>query len=186
MILAWSLLLSLGSYGDTVFIFGKDYDIETTKEFVPPLHVMSEWPEELFLLRHLEKIEIHSKFITTIPDAITKFSNLKSLDIWGGEIDFVSPNIGDLRNLVELRLNLTNLDRLPLEFANLTRLKELHLCGEHTQFPGSLIGHHKNPEIIYLWSLIKRIGLSSLFLNSRQIAVRNFRAFFEGGPLSIK
>lgn len=73
----------------------------------------------------VEALDLSGKDLEELPGDISKFVNLKSLNLCSNEIEIVSPLIGKLKKLETLNLTRNPLRCLPVEVKGLTELKSL-------------------------------------------------------------
>ena len=67
--------------------------------------------------------------VSVLPDSLGNFINLKVLDISGNGLAYITPRIGDLRQLRSFVAKNNNLEDLPKEFSHLLSLEHLNLSG---------------------------------------------------------
>ncbi|KAG4097696.1 L domain-like protein [Neocallimastix lanati (nom. inval.)] len=118
-----------------------------------------EFPEIVFSLTNLKRLEIYNNKIKSIPDDISKLENLEYLGLSLNEITDVSPKIGELKHLKEIDLSFCKIKELPVEFGNIKTLEILNL---------------ENSDIYYRLSKVpKEIGnlsqLESLYMERNEI-----------------
>lgn len=93
------------------------------------------FPESMRKLKSLKSLYIGSSYsgggegnqFDSIPDWVFDLDSLQQLNLNHGQIELISPKIGQLRNLVMLNLEGNNISELPKEIAQLTQLEYLYL-----------------------------------------------------------
>lgn len=93
--------------------------------FPNDIHFSNNMPDALKITR----LNLAGNHISVLPDAITNFLNLKELDISANGLAYITPRIGDLRQLKTFVAKNNNLEDLPKEFARLLSLENLNLSG---------------------------------------------------------
>lgn len=95
-------------------------------------------------------LSLEGKKLTQIPDSVFNITNLRSLRLYGNELDSISYRIGDLIHLEELYLGKNNLTFLPDEIGNLTNLKILSVQYNELEKLPSTIGNLQHLEQLIL------------------------------------
>jgi len=73
------------------------------------------------------KINLKDITVKNLPEQITRFSNLNSLDIFRTELEYLPDNFKNLANLDTLYFTHSNLKEIPSDIGKLTKLTYLHL-----------------------------------------------------------
>jgi len=76
---------------------------------------------------NLEKLDLSSKGISNLPEAISLFENLKILDLRNNNLEKLPNNLAKLSNLKELYIGANSLTYLPKNLEALTKLVKLNL-----------------------------------------------------------
>jgi Leucine-rich repeat (LRR) protein len=118
---------------------------------------LTEWPQEITLLKHLQKLHLRRNQITEVPHGIGELAELRELSLAGNpvgrlpeefwnltklsslwldatELAMLPPNIGVMRKLTKLALWGNKLKTLPREIGDLTTLRELYLGENQLSF----------------------------------------------------
>ena len=85
-------------------------------------------PDWLGSLTQLDKLIISSNHLTTLPDTIGQLGKLRLLDLSSNQLRSLPDSIGQLRDLKWLSLSHNKLTRLPESMSNLTNLSNLYLA----------------------------------------------------------
>jgi Leucine-rich repeat (LRR) protein len=88
-------------------------------------NALTQFPEDILLLRRLESLEINANLITAVPASITQLSSLRVLHMQHNHIQQLPPEIGGLAKLTSLYVHGNRLKELPLELSLCTVLQEL-------------------------------------------------------------
>ena len=100
---------------------------------------------EIELIKKTGVCDLPGRRLTVLPPEITQLTNLRELRLDGSRLTALPPEIGQLTNLQTLRLDGSRLTALPPEIAQLTNLQTLALDGNRlTALP---------PEIVQLTNL---------------------------------
>jgi len=114
-------------------------DSKTVKaiEFEKLLDSLEKWVDENSLndivptnkegFENLEKLDLSSKDLTEIPEAIILFKNLISLDLRNNSLEELPSSLGQLNNLKELYVGANSLTYLPKSLKELSKLEYLNL-----------------------------------------------------------
>src|SRR6266849_5033220 len=84
-------------------------------------------PEELGQLSNLQHLDLHKNQLTQIPAELGQLSNLQHLDLYENQITQIPAEMGQLTNLQNLDLSSNQLTQIPPELGQLTNLQNLHL-----------------------------------------------------------
>jgi Leucine-rich repeat (LRR) protein len=88
---------------------------------------LSELPEEVFELTHLDELIVIDNLLTSLPPEIRLLGSLTRICMFYNEISTLPAEIGELKNLTHLDLSCNKLEVLPAELKNLSQLKYLDL-----------------------------------------------------------
>ncbi len=95
-------------------------------------------PIEVFELEQLRSLKLTNNNIATIPPDITRLTHLQFLDLWGNRFQEFPHVLGNLQNLVILRLSLSSLDCVPQWLAEIKELSLDLSSNQLTELPESL------------------------------------------------
>src|SRR5258708_1805389 len=96
-------------------------------------------PEELGQLSNLQHLDLHKNQLTHIPAELGQLSNLQHLDLYENQLTQIPPELGQLTSLQNLDLSSNQLTQIPPELGQLTNLQNLHLHkNQLTQIPPEL------------------------------------------------
>ncbi|NOR86863.1 MAG: hypothetical protein GQ527_04580 [Bacteroidales bacterium] len=84
-------------------------------------------PDSVFLFRNLKRLSIKANMITEIPDEIGALSHLEYFEARDNEIASISPEIAKLQKLNTFKLYHNKLDSLPLELLQLSSLENFDI-----------------------------------------------------------
>jgi len=73
------------------------------------------------------KLDLYFQELTSLPDEVGQFVNLKVLELSGNSLTSLPETFGQLEKLEWLSLKGNDISKLPESFKNLTNLKELSL-----------------------------------------------------------
>ncbi len=129
---------------------------------------LKEFPEQLFLFKNLEEIDLASNQLTVIPERLNEFKNLKELYLnknkltsFGPEIiacqqlrvlhihdnplQTISPEIGKMKTLLEINLGQIAAGcAIPAELWTLTNLEEIKITNANlTEIPAGIANFHQ-------------------------------------------
>lgn len=102
-------------------------------------------PDSVYVLR------IRRKRLTQFPEEIFTFRNLNKLDLSRNKIELIPRDIGGLSNLTELNLSKNKLGALPPDIGKLKNLKRLIVFQNEIAFIPSEIGEVERLEFLDLW-----------------------------------
>lgn len=98
------------------------------------------FPEEITMLRALEKLNLCWNSLEFIPESISSLTSLKFLELIGNNLGTLPNIFGDLTSLLELDLSFNKLKIIPNSLGNLTSLEYLNLIhNDIIDIPKSLI-----------------------------------------------
>lgn len=117
---------------------------------------LTELPENIGELLHLEAIWLHDNELTKLPKSIGKLLNLKNLELHDNKLTELPDNLGNLMNLEKINLNNNKLKRLPESIGNLKNLRILWI-------------NHNNIDILPLSFKKLRLELFSIGDNKLEI-----------------
>jgi hypothetical protein len=89
---------------------------------------LTEFPNEIFTIRRVTKLNLSHNKIKIIPKEIAKLTHLETLDLSGNEIRHLYAKLFELPNLKILILNNNKIVNIPKQIANLQKLKILNLA----------------------------------------------------------
>ncbi len=96
-------------------------------------------PEELGQLSNLQHLDLHKNQLTHIPAELGQLSNLQHLDLHKNQLTHIPAELGQLSNLQHLDLYENQLTQIPPELGQLTSLQNLDLSSNQlTQIPPEL------------------------------------------------
>ncbi len=78
-------------------------------------------------ISHVTKLDLSFNQLESIPDSISKLTNLQDLNLESNQFRFLPESIGSLTNLKNLNLSFNNLTFLPESIGSLTNLHTLNL-----------------------------------------------------------
>ncbi|KOB73681.1 Leucine-rich repeat and death domain-containing protein, partial [Operophtera brumata] len=91
-------------------------------------NLISQLPNDIGMLIHLESLYISGNDITELPKDISNLKCLKCLDVSGNRLKRIPNEIGGVKNLKFLILDENELSELPLRIAELRCLRYLSVC----------------------------------------------------------
>jgi len=95
--------------------------------------------EELAQLTNLQRLDLHKNHLTHIPPELAQLTNLQHLDLHTNQLTHIPPELAQLTNLQYLDLYENQLTQIPPELGQLTNLQNLDLSGNQlTQIPPEL------------------------------------------------
>jgi len=90
---------------------------------------LTEIPEEVLKLHHLEKLILTNNKLTAIPESIGQFTSLKVLDVSNNQITSIPSEISECDQLEVLDASSNHLDSLPTSLHRLRNLTSVSLTG---------------------------------------------------------
>lgn len=87
-----------------------------------------EFPNEVFLFKNLENLDLSMNPIESIPEGIAQLEKLKILVISNGSLKFISPEISRLEHLKNLTLINNNIESFPTSVCE-SKLDLINLSG---------------------------------------------------------
>ncbi|MEM7538220.1 MAG: COR domain-containing protein [Chloroflexota bacterium] len=90
---------------------------------------LTDIPDEVFKLNHLEQLYLSSNRLSTLSDSISQLHNLRELSLSSNQLSTLPDSISQLHNLRELYLSFNQLSTLPNSFYQLHNLFHLDLMG---------------------------------------------------------
>jgi hypothetical protein len=115
----------------------------------------------------IKTLDLSRNKITTIPDSISRLTNLEGLFLDGNNIENVPESIGHLSKLVRLNLALNKIKALPESIGNLKNLEDFYV--EYNQ-------------LRILPSSMKNLKLEKIFLNCDPLRCNPILLLFFGTP----
>jgi Leucine-rich repeat (LRR) protein len=109
---------------------------------------LTELPDELFELTHLDELIIMDNLLESIPLELTKLRSLTRLCLFYNEISAIPPEIGDLTNLTHLDVSCNKLETLPNEIKKLKNLVHLDLRFNNLPIPKEVLEQVDRPDLI--------------------------------------
>ena len=106
------------------------YELDATKNvrsifiFELPLERI---PTEVFELRSLQDLRIHSAKLENLSENIGRLENLKYLSLYNNNLKYLPKSVNSLSNLLLLSLYGNRIEELPSEIGDLTNLRQLIL-----------------------------------------------------------
>lgn len=89
---------------------------------------LEEFPPEITRFQNLRSLELKHNRISSIPLEICQLNNLQYLDVSGNLLSSIPPELANLNELLELRLRCNNLRLIPTELYQLQKLRFLSLA----------------------------------------------------------
>ncbi|MEY3329047.1 MAG: hypothetical protein RLZZ115_1930, partial [Cyanobacteriota bacterium] len=84
-------------------------------------------PESITRLTNLSQLDLGRNQLTSVPESITRLTNLSQLDLGRNQLTSVPESIGSLTNLSQLNLSENQLTNVPESIGSLTNLSQLDL-----------------------------------------------------------
>jgi Leucine-rich repeat (LRR) protein len=109
---------------------------------------LTELPDELFELTHLDELIIMDNLLENIPPEITSLQAMTRLCLFYNEISTLPPEIGDLINLTHLDVSCNKLESLPEEIKKLKNLVYLDLRFNNLPIPKEILEQIDKPDLI--------------------------------------
>lgn len=128
---------------------------------------LKEFPEQLFLFKNLEEIDLASNELTVLPDRLTEFKLLKEIHVNNNKLTSLGSEITNCTQLQVLQIQDNPLKTISPDIAKLTLLQELTL-GEIA--PECLIPSQ-------LWTLtgLKKIKITNANITEIPVEIKNFK-----------
>ncbi|MGB3949207.1 MAG: leucine-rich repeat domain-containing protein [Bacteroidia bacterium] len=128
---------------------------------------LKEFPEQLFLFKNLEEIDLASNQISTLPNRLTEFKQLKEIHVNNNKLTSLGSEITNCTQLVVLQIQDNPLKSISADIAKLTMLEELTM-GEFA------------PECVLpneLWTLtnLKKIKITNANITQIPAEIKNFK-----------
>jgi Leucine-rich repeat (LRR) protein len=123
--------------------FSKQYNLDI-------IDLLQKMASDEFISNKVELLFLNETDLDRIPSFISKFKNLKELNISGTEIQGLPPSFKELVQLVRLDLSKTKLSTLPKDIGNLTALKYLNLLKTDLKKLPNNFSELKNLEVLNL------------------------------------
>jgi Leucine-rich repeat (LRR) protein len=101
--------------------------------------------------KNIQFLELVDCSLNEIPNMVFAFTNLKRLDVSGNQLTRISRDIGKMKGLEELMIMANEgVLELPIEIANLPRLKKLFIDGSKAVFDSNLVARiiERNPDLV--------------------------------------
>ena len=105
---------------------------------------LTEFPEEIFQFRNLQKLDLSRNKIQVIPREIGTLSHLTNLNLSRNKLGTLPPDIGNLKNLKQLFIYQNNIAFLPSEIGDLESLVYLDMWDNELESLPVEIGNLKN------------------------------------------
>jgi Leucine-rich repeat (LRR) protein len=109
---------------------------------------LTELPDEVFTLTHLDELIVIDNLLDRIPPEIKKLEKLTRICVFYNEITELPAEIGYLKNLTHLDLSCNKLECLPVEIRQLSRLTYLDLRYNCLPIPEKILENVNQPEQI--------------------------------------
>jgi Leucine-rich repeat (LRR) protein len=109
---------------------------------------LTDLPEEVFQLGHLDELIVIDNLLTTLPPEIQMLKSLTRICMFYNEISSIPPEIGEMKHLTHLDLSCNKLKVLPEELKKLTRLKYLDLRYNMLPIAEEVLDQVDKPELI--------------------------------------
>ena len=120
-------------------------------------------PSEVFILEHLESLNLSGHKLTQVPDSISSLINLKHLDLSNNGISKLPDSISSLQNLKHLNLSNNKMSKLPDSISQMENLTTLDLSRNGLKkLPYSISKLH-NLEFLYLMGNGLSVKLDLIF-----------------------
>jgi len=94
---------------------------------------LTQFPEEIFTFRNLNKLDLSRNKIELIPRDIGTLSNLTELNLAKNKLGALPPDIGKLKNLRRLIIFQNSIAFIPAEIGEVERLEFLDLWGNELE-----------------------------------------------------
>jgi Leucine-rich repeat (LRR) protein len=109
---------------------------------------LTELPEEVFELAHLDELIVIDNLLTTLPPEIRLLENLTRMCMFYNEISTLPPEIGELNNITHLDLSCNKIEELPEELKRLTKLEYLDLRYNMLPIEERVLDQVNRPDLI--------------------------------------
>jgi internalin A len=109
------------------------------KDLTLQLGFLTELPESLGQLTHLQSLDVADNELTALPESLGRLTHLQSLNLNNNQLTALPESLGQLTQLQSLNLNNNQLTALPESLGQLTQLQSLNLAHNNlTVLPESL------------------------------------------------
>ncbi|RME15085.1 MAG: leucine-rich repeat domain-containing protein [Bacteroidetes bacterium] len=120
---------------------------------------LKSFPQEIFLLKNLQYLDISKNNIKKIPDNIHQLKYLQYFSCSKCKLSKIPESIGQLEHLYYLNLNQNDIDSLPESIGNLKKLRILDLWDNNLSYFPYSMNHLEN---------LKIMDVRSILLNEQQ------------------
>ena len=94
---------------------------------------LTQFPEEIFTLKNLNKLDLSRNKIQLIPRDIGTLLNLTELNLSKNKLGAIPPDIGKLKNLKRLIIFQNEIAFIPSEIGEVEQLEYLDMWGPHIE-----------------------------------------------------
>ena len=114
----------------------KILSLACNSEYPDPDYYLENFPDKLFDLINLEKLDLSNNRISSLPSEVKKLNKLKEIDFQGNNFNLFPVQLLELINLEKIDFSNNNLSDLPSGINKLKSLFSINLAGNgFTQFP---------------------------------------------------
>ncbi|MFN8672353.1 MAG: leucine-rich repeat domain-containing protein [Candidatus Sericytochromatia bacterium] len=128
----------------------KNDDISDSVEYIRNNENLTSFPEEVFNIINLQKLDLSKNKISKLPSSISKLKNLKSINLSENELMDLPNELTELTNLEEIYLNKNRIYQLPNGMNKLKNLKKIFLFNNHLNEIPNEIFKIESLEVLYL------------------------------------
>src|ERR1035437_4196575 len=138
------------------------------------------WDDALKNPDAVYKLRLTNQNLTAVPEGISKFKNLVSLDLSDNQITSIPSRLCTLKNLESFSLNGNKITSVGSEISCLVNLKKLFLQNNDIASLSSEIGSLKNLRYLYLFgNLLTKIPDEVTNLSQLQVLLLNYNRLKE-------
>jgi Leucine-rich repeat (LRR) protein len=127
---------------------------------------LKEFPEQLFLFKNLEEIDLASNQITVLPDRFTEFKLLKEVHVNNNKLTSLGTEITNCTQLQVIQIQDNPLKTITTDIAKMTMLEELTL--------GEFAPECKVPEQLWTLTGLKKIKITNGNITEIPVEIKNF------------